>query len=239
MSPRRHLLTAGVVWLLLSAIGVFLVAGLQVIPRIASREAAIENGAFVALTVASVPVLMLVVVALGYSALRFRAVGELADGPPIHGHLGFQSIWLGASLALVLALFAYGSIGLIDIRGAQTADFEVKVTSEQWKWHFEYPAGVRSNELHIPVDRRVHLRITSIDVIHSLWVPAFGIKQDAVPGRQTDVYLTATHTGTYPAMCAELCGLGHTTMTTMAVVSEQADLDIWLSQAHEPEPAPK
>ena len=79
-------------------------------------------------------------------------------------------------------------------------------------------AGVRSNELHIPVDRRVHLRITSIDVIHSFWVPAFGIKQDAVPGRQTDVYLTATHAGTYPGMCAELCGLGHTTMTTMAVV---------------------
>ena len=226
-------------WLVLSVFGAAVVAGLQIIPRIASREAAIQNSAFVVLTVASVPVLMLVVVALVYSALRFRAVGEVADGPPIHGHLGVQSVWLGASLALVLALFAYGSIGLVDIRGAQTADFEVNVTSEQWKWHFEYPAtGARSNELHIPVDRRVHLRITSIDVIHSLWVPAFGIKQDAVPGRTTDVYMTATQTGTYPGMCAELCGLGHTTMTTTAVVSEQADLDMWLTQAHEPEPEP-
>jgi cytochrome c oxidase subunit 2 len=231
VSPRRHLLTAAAVWAVLSTLGVVLVLGMQIIPVIASREADIENSAFVLLTAASVPVLMLVVVGLAYSALWFRASGETADGPPIHGHTGFQATWLGMSLILVLGLFAYGAIGLIDIRGAQTADFEVKINAEQWVWHYEYPtAGVKSKELHIPVGRRVHLIITSIDVIHSFWVPAFGVKQDAVPGRPTQIYLTATHTGTYAGMCSELCGLGHTSMTTTVVVSDQADVDAWLSQ---------
>ena len=85
MSPRRHLLTAGAAWIVLSVLGVALVTGMQIIPVIASREAEIEDRAFVLLTAASVPVLMLVVVALVYTALRFRATDEVADGPPIHG----------------------------------------------------------------------------------------------------------------------------------------------------------
>lgn len=158
-------------WVVLSVIGVVLVTGMQIIPVIASREAEIENGAFVLLTAASVPVLMLVVVGLAYSALRFRSTDEMADGPPVHGHSGFQAAWLSISLLLVLGLFAYGAIGLVAIRGAQAADFEVNVSAEQWAWHFEYPAsGVKSKELHIPVGRRVQLNIMSIDVIHSFWV---------------------------------------------------------------------
>jgi len=239
VSPRRHFLTAAIVWAVLSVLGVVLVLGWQIIPVIASREADIENSAFVLLTAASVPVLMLVVVGLVYSALRFRATDETADGPPIHGHTGFQASWLGASLILVLGLFAYGAIGLVDIRGAQTADFEVQVEAEQWAWHYEYANGVHSKELHIPVDRRVHLIIKSDDVIHSFWVPAFGVKQDAVPGRPTQIYMTATHSGTYPGMCSELCGLGHTSMTTTVVVSDQADVDKWLSeQPNEPPSEP-
>jgi cytochrome c oxidase subunit 2 len=231
VSPRRHLLTAAAVWVVLSVLGVILVAGMQIIPVIASREAAIEDGAFVLLTAASVPILMLVVVGLAYSALRFRATNEMGDGPPIHGHVGVQAGWVGVSLLLVLGLFAYGAIGLVEIRGAQTADFEVNVRAEQWKWHFEYPAtGVKSNELHIPVNRRVHVNIQSDDVIHSFWVPALGVKQDAVPGRPTHVYVTATDSGTYSGMCAELCGLGHTGMTMTVVVADQAALDAWLSQ---------
>ncbi len=227
-SPRGHLWIAAGAWAVLSAVGIFLVAGLQVIPVIASKEAEIEDRAFVLLTVLSVPVLMFVVVGLVYSALRFRASGDEADGPPIHGHQGFQAIWLGISFALVIGLFGYGAVGLLEIRGAQDAEFEVHVSGEQWAWHFTYPSGVTSKELHIPVGERVHLVINSTDVIHSFWVPAFGIKQDAVPGRATQVYLTATVEGSYPGLCAELCGFGHTGMRLDAVVSSRADLDAWL-----------
>jgi cytochrome c oxidase subunit 2 len=230
-SLRRHLLIAAAAWAVLSIVGAVLVAGIQIIPVIASREAVIENSAFVLLTVLSVPVLMFVVVGLVYSALRFRATGDEEDGPPIHGHRGFQTMWLGVSFALVIGLFSYGAMGLIDIRGAQSADFEVQVSAEQWAWHFTYPsAGVTSNELHIPVGERVHLVINSSDVIHSFWVPAFGIKQDAVPGRQTQIYVTTTVAGTYPGLCAELCGFGHTDMHLTAVVSDRAALEAWLSR---------
>lgn len=230
-SPRRHLWIAAATWAVLSVVGVVLVAGIQIIPVIASREAEIENSAFVLLTVLSVPVLMFVVVGLAYSALRFRANGDEEDGPPVHGNRGFQAVWLGISFVLVIALFGYGAVGLVDIRGAQTSEFEVHVFAEQWAWHFEYPSsGVVSKDLHIPVGERVHLVINSDDVIHSFWVPAFGIKQDAVPGRPTQVYLTATVAGTYPGLCAELCGFGHTDMRLTAVVSDRTALQAWLSQ---------
>lgn len=229
------------VWLVLSVIGVIAVLGMQFMPAIASREAEIENSAFVLLTAVSVPVLMLVVVVLAYTALRFRATSDMVDGPPVHGHAGFQTAWLGVSLVLVLVLFVYGAVGLIEIRGAQVADFEVNVSGEQWKWHFEYPtAGVRSDELHVPIDQRVHLNITSTDVIHSFWVPALGVKQDAVPGHPTNIYMTITRSGMYNGMCAELCGLGHTHMATTVFASDRASLDEWLSHeaARSPEPEP-
>ena len=241
MSPRRHLVTAGIVWVVLSILGIILVEQLQILPVIASREAEIEDRAFVLLTAASVPVLLFVVVGLVYTAVRFRASNEttggaMADAPPIHGHLPTQLAWIIVSLVLVLGLFAYGAIGLVEIRGAQTADFEVQVEAEQWAWHYHYANGVRATELRIPVDRRVHLSLKSDDVIHSFWVPAFGVKQDVVPGHPTQIYMTATHSGTYPGMCAELCGLGHTGMTTTVVVADQATVDAWLSQQPKPSP---
>jgi cytochrome c oxidase subunit 2 len=230
-SPRRHLWIAVAIWAVLSILGIALVAPIQILPMIASREAVIENSAFVLLAVLSVPVLMFVVVGLAYSAMRFRANGDEEEGPPVHGHRGFQAVWLGISFVLVLGLFGYGAVGLVDIRGAQSADFEVQVFAEQWAWHFDYPsAGVTSKELHVPVGERVHLVINSSDVIHSFWVPAFGIKQDAVPGRTTQVYLTATVAGIYPGLCAELCGFGHTDMHLTAVVSDRAALEAWLRQ---------
>ena len=102
---------------------------MQIIPVIASREAEIENGAFVAAH-GGRPFRSSCSWSSGsaYSALRFRATDDdLDDGPPIHGHHGFQAVWLGTSFLLVLGLFVYGAVGLVEIRGAQTADFEVNV----------------------------------------------------------------------------------------------------------------
>ncbi|MEO8468173.1 MAG: cytochrome c oxidase subunit II, partial [Chloroflexota bacterium] len=228
----------GAIWIVLSAIGIVLVSGMQIMPRIASKEAVIENDAFVLLSVLSVPVLLFVVVGLAYSAWKFRATDQTTEGPPVHEHRGFQAVWLGISFVLVLVLFAYGSLGLVAIRGDQSADFEVRVEAQQWHWEYHYPSGVKAEELHIPVNTRVHLVIDSEDVIHSFWVPAFGVKQDAVPGLITQIYMTATEVGTFPGMCAELCGLGHTGMTTTVVVSDQAAVDAWLSQQPLPSPSP-
>ena len=235
MSSRRHLLVAGIAWFVLSVASMAVFARVEILPQIASKEAEIENSAFVLLTVVSMPVLWFVVVGLAYSAIRFRArPDDASDGPPVHGHTGFQAGWLFVTFVMVIGLFVYGAVGLVDIRGAQSADFEVHVRAEQWKWHFKYPSGKVADDLHLPLGRRVHLVIESDDVIHSLWLPALGVKQDAVPGRQTQAYTTPTVIGTYGGRCSELCGFGHTGMTTTFVVEDQASLDAWLAQ-EEPE----
>jgi cytochrome c oxidase subunit 2 len=237
MSARRHLVTALIAWALLSAASMVLVAGLRTMPEVASQEAAIEDRTFTVLSVVSMPVLWLVVVGMAYSALRFRARdGDVADGLPIHGHSTLQAGWLIVTFLMVIGLFVYGTIGLVEIRGAQSADFEVHVRGEQWAWHYAYPNGGKSRELHLPVNRRVHLLIESDDVIHSLWLPALGVKQDAVPGRTTEAYTTPTVTGTYGGRCAELCGFGHTDMTTTFVVSDAAALEAWLQALPKEEP---
>jgi cytochrome c oxidase subunit 2 len=176
------------------------------------------------------PVLWFVVVGMGYAAVRFRApAGVARDGPPVHGHAGLQAGWLIVTFVMVIGLFAYGAIGLVEIRGAQQFDFEVQVHAKQWAWEYQYPDGTVSTELHLPLDRRVHLVFASEDVIHSMWLPALGVKQDVVPGLMTEAYTTPTVAGTYGGRCAELCGFGHTDMTTTFVVEDQQALDAWLS----------
>ena len=209
-----------------------LVAGVQILPEVASNEARIEDEAMVLLTVVSMPVLMFVVVGMGYSALRFRARSDdEGDGPPIHSHRALQGGWLVLSTALVLGLFSYGAIGLIDIRGSQVADFEVHVSGEQWKWTFEYPQyEVKSAELHLPVGRRTRLTIESTDVIHSLWLPPLGIKQDAVPGHPTQAYVSPTVAGSFTGRCTELCGFGHTSMSFDLFTDDPQALEAWANE---------
>jgi len=231
VSPRRHLGIAIAIWAVLSVVGIAAVAGMQALPIVASEEARVVNGAFVALTVVSVPVLMFVVVAIVYSAIRFRARDDDAEGPAIHGHGALEVGWVVVTFAMVIGLAAFGTIGLLEIRGDQRADLEVRASATQWAWAFEYPdLGVRSKELILPVGRRIRITIVSDDVIHSFSVPAFGIKQDAVPGRVTQLYVTPTTTGTYGAQCAELCGLGHTKMVTRVTVMEPSEFDAWVAQ---------
>jgi cytochrome c oxidase subunit 2 len=231
LSDRRHLAVAVAIWAVLSIIGAVAVLGMQILPVVASKEAEVVNGAFVVLTAASVPVLMLVVVPIVYAAIRFRGSGDEVDGPPIHGHRAFESAWVLVSLALVLGLAAFGTIGLLEIRGGTEADLEVRAEATQWAWEFEYPdLGIHSEELVLPVNRRVRVTIVSDDVLHSFSVPAFGIKLDAVPGRETALHVTPTETGSYGAQCAELCGLGHTRMVAGVSVMEMAEFEAWAAE---------
>jgi cytochrome c oxidase subunit II len=107
----------------------------------------------------------------------------------------------------------------------------VKVTGIQWSWKFEYPAyGVTTDELHLPVDQQVLLQMTSMDVIHSFWVPEFRVKQDLVPGRITELRITPTVDGNYKVRCAELCGTSHAYMEKPVVISSQGDFDVWMAE---------
>jgi cytochrome c oxidase subunit 2 len=107
---------------------------------------------------------------------------------------------------------------------------EIAVTAHQWDWSFTYPAGFTSNELHLPINQQVVLKMQSLDVIHSFWVPEFRIKQDVVPGRTTDYRITPTLIGNYQVRCAELCGASHTYMIRPVIVSSEADYEAWVNE---------
>ena len=129
----------------------------------------------------------------------------------------------------------WGGIG-VNIPEAET--LSVDVTAMQFAFIFHYPeANIITGELHIPADRPVSLHMEARDVIHAFWVPQFRLKQDVIPGQPTLLSFTATRPGTYPIVCAELCGPYHGGMRSSVVVHEPADFDSWLSKNTPPAPA--
>ncbi len=166
--------------------------------------------------------------AILYSVWRFRAhPDDDSDGPPIHGHTGLEIVWTAIPTALVTAIAIVSAVVLHDNGTTPKNALHVNVTAQQFTWTFTYtdgPAkGVTSPDLYLPVDRSTILEITSVDVLHSFWVPQFAQKQDAVPGRTNPLKITPTKLGTYPVICTELCGLGHALMRRSAIVLSAND----------------
>jgi cytochrome c oxidase subunit 2 len=173
----------------------------------------------------------LVVAVLLYAILNFRAApDDDSDGPPIHGHTGLEIVWTLIPTILVTAIGVASAI-VLSRNDAQGKDvFRVNVTAQQFAWSFSYPEAknLTSGVLRLPVGRSVELSFKTLDVLHSFWVPEFGQKQDTVPGLHTQLHITPTKTGTFPVICTELCGLGHSTMRTEAIVMTPATFDKWL-----------
>jgi cytochrome c oxidase subunit II len=179
-----------------------------------------------------VPIFVLVMTVAIYSVVRFRArPGDLGDGAPIHGNTRLEVFWVTIPFLIVSGLAIYGWIVLEDIEAKQPNEMVVRVVGQQFTWHFNYPAEkVKSSELVLPKDRPVHFEITTKDVIHSFWVPVFRLKSDAVPGLTTEVRTTPTKVGEWNVVCAELCGLGHSTMRQEVRVIDPGEWDAWVEQ---------
>jgi cytochrome c oxidase subunit 2 len=112
------------------------------------------------------------------------------------------------------------------------SDLVVNVTGMQFAWIFEYPdQGITSGELHIPLGKRVQLKMKAVDVIHAFWVPQFRLKQDVMPGLDSELQFVATKTGTFPVFCAELCGSYHGAMRTITVVHSPEEFDTWVQDS--------
>jgi cytochrome c oxidase subunit 2 len=148
----------------------------------------------------------------------------------IEGNTTLELSFLGISVVIVMAMFLWGWDGYRIIRGeAPAGAIEVRATGQMWLWTFEYPDGRRSNTLILPNRKPVKMRIFSNDVIHSFYVPAFRIKQDAVPGAEKRIWFTPDETGTFDLFCAEYCGTGHSHMITKAIVVGEPDFNDWLA----------
>jgi len=175
-------------------------------------------------------VFVLVEGVLIYSIVRFRpAPNDDSDGLPIRGNTRLEVLWtaIPAFTVAFIAVFSYRV--LADIDRPVPGEMVVEVTARQFSWEFYYPAqDVKSDELHIPLGKQVLLKMRSADVIHAFWVPAFRIQEDVLPDRETEARITGTVTGTYPVLCAELCGIGHAEMRSQVVVQPDAELQDWL-----------
>jgi cytochrome c oxidase subunit 2 len=167
-----------------------------------------------------------------YALVKFRAPpGDDRDGPPTHGNTTLEIFWTAVPAVLVASIAVVSGIVLTENGDAGSDPLKVQVVGQQFSWSFTYengPAkGVTSPVLNLPVHRTVKFTILAKDVLHSFWVPEFGQKQDAVPGAVNSLVITPTKTGTYPVICTELCGLGHSLMRTETVVMSAAGFDTW------------
>jgi cytochrome c oxidase subunit 2 len=230
----RRLVVIGVV---LALIGIAIGLAINWFPVQASGEAKKIDTLWDVLLIASVPVFVLVQTIVLYSVWKFRMRPgeEDMDGPPIHGNTRLEIIWTAIPATLLVGLCTYAYITLHDIEKAAGASaMPVRVVGEQFTWTFYYPAQaggkeVSSHELYLPVDTDVKFTVQSKDVIHDFWIPAFREKIDAVPGINTSYGVNTTRVGDYAVVCAELCGLGHSTMRQTAHVLPKPDFDMWLA----------
>jgi cytochrome c oxidase subunit 2 len=203
------------------------------LPEPAGREADRIDFVFWFVTVICVAIFAVVASVIVYSLWKFRAApDDESDGPPIHGHTGLEITWTAIPAVLVVAIAIVSAIVLAKNGNAGRNPLRVDVTSQQFAWSFSYPAHgkLTSANLRLPLGRTTELRIKSLDVIHSFWVPEFGQKQDAVPGLTTKLVITPDRVGTYPVICTELCGLGHAIMRTRAIVMPASAFDAWVSK---------
>jgi len=145
----------------------------------------------------------------------------------IRGNVLAEVIWTVIPSILVMGMFYYGWASFKALRSVPADAMRVQVTARMWSWVFEYENGKRSSTLYVPLDRAVRLDMTSVDVIHSFFVPAFRIKMDTVPGMQTYAWFQAQREGTYDILCAEYCGLRHANMLSTVEVMAPEDFRQW------------
>ena len=148
----------------------------------------------------------------------------------IEGSMILEIGWSIIPLGVFLVIFAWGAILYFHERTPPRDSTQIYTVAKQWMWKFQHPEGQREiDELHVPVGRDVELIMTSQDVIHSFYVPAFRIKQDVVPGRYVTTWFRATKPGTYHLFCAEYCGTMHSGMIGQIVVMDPSDYQAWMA----------
>ncbi len=236
---KRDLGIVSVLWLVLIGVGLVL-AGFDVLPETHSDKGADVRHAWETLVLMAVPVMAFVIAVLTYSFLAYRRRGEPAeDGPPHTGRNWVPKVWFVLTGALSAVVIVYPGLVGIDavMKKNDTTDIVVKLQATKWRWIVQYPDQnvTTLKELVLPVDKHVRFEIQASDVLHSVWVPAFLLKVDAVPGKTTYLEFKTTKTGSFEdneamrLQCAELCGRDHATMQLPVRVVAATEFDQWVA----------
>src|SRR5215203_333815 len=186
---------------------------------------------YVYLIIVSIAFTIPIVAAIFYFMAKYREKEKYATPDEMHGSIALETVWSIIPFVISMTIFLGGAY--VYYNQYQVPDdpaMEVYVVGKQWMWKLQHSTGQREiNELHVPIGRKVKLTMTTEDVLHDLYVPAFRTKVDVVPGRYTTIWFEATKAGKYHLYCAEYCGLNHSGMGGWVYVMEQKDFDNWLA----------
>jgi cytochrome c oxidase subunit 2 len=204
--------------------------GFPLFPEQASTMAARVDALFYFLVAVTVFFAALIFFMIVVFAVKYRRRSEDERPRPIEGNFWLEILWSAIPLGLTMVMFVRGAIIYFDIYNPPNDALEIGIVGRQWMWKAQHAEGQREiNELHVPVGQAVKLTMTSEDVIHDVFLPAFRIKQDVLPGRYTTLWFQATKAGEYPLFCAQYCGTQHSGMVGRVVVLEPAEFEKWLS----------
>jgi len=198
-------------------------------PDRASTVAGQVDALYIYLVLVSAVMTLLIFIAVAVLAIKYRRrPGVLPH--PIEGSPFLEITWSVIPFGVMLTFFIWGAVIFFKERTPPTNSTEVYVVAKQWMWKIEHMEGQREiNELHVPTGQNVKLIMTSQDVIHSFFIPAFRLKQDVVPGRYNTLWFKATSPGIYHLFCAEYCGTSHSGMIGNVVVMEPQDYAQWMA----------
>lgn len=200
------------------------------------RGAAVSAGkvdsAFFFIVVSSGFLLLLVTAIMIVFVLRYGH-RRRPHPQPVKDSVPLEIVWTVIPLALVMVMFYFGYVDFEFIRNAPAGAMPVQVTARQWSWLFRYANGREDDVLRAPAGRPVALTMTSMDVLHCLYIPAFRVKEDCVPGLTTHLWFNADQAGTYEIFCSEYCGVGHSHMRSQVIVMPAADFEAWYAAPEE------
>ena len=229
---ERTLFLSAIVGIGLIAAGFVVASQVNVMPPVGSARAVAVDQLFRILLGISTVIFLLVEGALVFAVLRFRRqAGDDRPGPAIHGNTSLEILWTLIPAAIVVVIGVYSFQVLTAIESQGIGPRVVEVVARQFSWQFRYPeADLATTELHLPEGEPVVFQISSDDVIHSFWVPAFRAKLDATPGQISELAMTPIQSGRFPIRCAELCGAGHAIMTAEVVVEPPESFAAWFAE---------
>lgn len=172
---------------------------------------------------------LLISISIVAFAIKYRRRSDSERPPLISGSLGLEIFWTAVPLAITMVIFVWGAkLFFVSFYPPPNA-LEINVVAKQWMWKVQHPEGKSEiDELHIPAGQPIKLLLTSQDVIHDFFVPAFRVKKDVLPGRYTTLWFEASKPGTYHLFCAQYCGTQHSGMVGRIVVMEPPAYATWL-----------
>jgi cytochrome c oxidase subunit 2 len=207
-----------------------MLSGIPLFPEQASNLAPEVDNLYFFITAVTAFFALLVVVFVVIFAIKYRDRTGEKVGAPITGSIPLELVWSIVPFFISMAIFGWSTIVFFHLVRAPDQTLEIYSTGKRWMWRFQHLDGQSEiNELHVPLGRPVKVIFTSEDVLHSLYVPAFRVKADAIPGRYSSVWFTPTRVGEYHLFCAEYCGTKHSGMIGRVVVLEPNDYQAWLS----------